>query len=306
MDVARTGAEDAMAKLPTIEGCLTALVTPFRDGKVDLEGLAKLVDWQIEQGVDGIVPVGTTGESATLGVEEHVAVIVATVKAARGRVPVIAGAGGNSTSEAIELTRAAEAAGANALLHVTPYYNRPSQEGLFRHFEAIARVTRLPIILYNVPSRTACDLLTETVARLADLDNIVGIKDATGNLVRGSELIARVGDRVTVLSGDDGTAFPLYAIGARGVISVVSNVAPRAMSDMWDAAEAGDWARGRQRHHELRVLSQMLFAEPSPAPTKAAMALLGRCTVDVRLPLVSATAGLVEQLRGEMRAQGLL
>jgi 4-hydroxy-tetrahydrodipicolinate synthase len=295
-----------MAKLAMIEGCLTALVTPFRDGKVDFEGLARLVDWQIEQGVDGIVSVGTTGESATLGVEEHVAVVAATVKAARGRVPVIAGAGGNATDEALELTRSSEAAGANALLHVTPYYNRPSQEGLFRHFEAIARATRLPIILYNVPSRTACDLLPETVARLADFDNIIAIKDATGNLVRASELIARAGDRVTVLSGDDGTTFPLYAVGARGVISVVSNIAPRAMSDMWDAVKAGDWARGRQRHYELRVLSQMLFAEPSPAPTKAALALLGRCTVDVRLPLVPATPGLVEQLRGEMRTQGLL
>jgi len=300
-----------MAKHATIEGCLTALVTPFRpfrDGKadVDFEALAKLVDWQIEQGVDGIVSVGTTGESATLDVEDHVAVIAATVKAARGRVPVIAGAGGNSTSEALELTRASEAAGADALLHVTPYYNRPSQEGLFRHFEAVARATKLPIILYNVPSRTACDLLTETVARLAAIDNVVGVKDATGNLARGGELIARVGERMVVLSGDDATAFPLYAIGARGVISVVSNVAPRAMSDMWDAVKAGDWARGRQRHYELRVLNQMLFAEPSPAPTKAALALLGRCSVDVRLPLVPATQGLVDQLRTEMRAQGLL
>jgi len=295
-----------MSKLAMIEGCLTALVTPFKNGKVDFEGLAKLVDWQIEQGVDGIVAVGTTGESATLSVEEHIAVVAATVKAARGRVPVIAGAGGNATDEALELTRASEAAGANALLHVTPYYNRPNQEGLFRHFEAIAKATKLPVILYNVPSRTACDLLTETVARLAEFDNVVGIKDATGNLVRGSELIARVGDRMVVLSGDDGTAFPLYAIGARGVISVVSNVAPRAMSDMWDAAKAGDWARARQRHYELRVLSQMLFNEPSPAPTKAALALLGRCTVDIRLPLVPATQGLVEQLRVEMRAQGLL
>jgi 4-hydroxy-tetrahydrodipicolinate synthase len=295
-----------MAKLAMIEGCLTALVTPFRDGKVDFDGLARLVDWQIEQGVDGIVSVGTTGESATLSVDEHVAVISATVKAARGRVPVIAGAGGNATDEALELTRASESAGAQALLHVTPYYNRPNQEGLFRHFEAIARATRLPIILYNVPSRTACDLLTETVARLADFDNVIGIKDATGNLVRGGELIARVGDRMAVLSGDDGTTFPLYAIGARGVISVVSNIAPRAMSDMWDAAKAGDWARARQRHYELRVLSQQLFVEPSPAPTKAALALLGRCSVDVRLPLVPATQGLVDQLRTEMRTQGLL
>jgi 4-hydroxy-tetrahydrodipicolinate synthase len=299
-----------MAKLATIEGCLTALVTPFlgpaRDGKVDFEGLAKLVDWQIEQGVDGIVAVGTTGESATLDVEEHIAVIAATVKAARGRVPVIAGAGGNATSEALELTRASESAGADALLHVTPYYNRPNQEGLFRHFEAIARSTKLPIILYNVPSRTACDLLTETVVRLAEIDNIVAIKDATGNLVRGSELIARVGDRIAVLSGDDGTAFPLYACGGRGVISVVSNVAPRAMSDMWDAVRDGDWARARKRHFELRVLNQLLFVEPSPAPAKAALSLLARCSAEVRLPLVPATAALIEQLRAEMRAQGLL
>src|SRR5262245_64596496 len=163
MDMRRAGAEDAMPKLATFEGCLTALVTPFRSGKVDFEALAKLVDWQIEQGVDGIVAVGTTGESATLDVEEHVAVIAATVKAARGRVPVVAGAGGNATTEALELTRASEAAGADALLHVTPYYNRPNQEGLYRHFEAVARSTKLPIILYNVPSRTACDLLTDPV-----------------------------------------------------------------------------------------------------------------------------------------------
>ena len=284
-----------MAKHAPIEGCLTALITPFRDGKVDFDGLAKLVDWQIEQGVDGIVAVGTTGESATLDVDEHVAVIAATVKA-----------GGNATSEALELTHAAEAAGANALLHVTPYYNRPNQEGLFRHFEAVARSTRLPIILYNVPSRTACDLLTETVVRLAEIDNIIGIKDATGNLVRGSELIAKVGDRLTVLSGDDGTSFPLYALGARGVISVVSNVSPFAMSDMWDAVKAGDWARAKRRHYELRVLMQMLFAEPSPAPTKAALAILGRCSPDVRLPIVAATPALAEQLRVELKTLGML
>jgi 4-hydroxy-tetrahydrodipicolinate synthase len=295
-----------MPKLVTIEGCLTALVTPFRDGKVDYDRLTKLVDWQIEQGVDGLVAVGTTGESATLDVDEHIAVIVATIKAARGRVPVVAGAGGNATAEALDLTRASEAAGADAVLHVTPYYNRPSQEGLFRHFEAISKVSKLPIVLYNVPTRTACDLLADTVVRLAELENVIAIKDATGNLVRGGELIARVGDRLAVLSGDDGTAFPLYALGARGVISVVSNVAPRAMSDMWDAVKAGDWARARQRHYELRALNQLLFVEPSPAPTKAALALLGRCSTDVRLPLVSATDGLVEQLRGEMRTQGML
>ncbi|MBL9015882.1 MAG: 4-hydroxy-tetrahydrodipicolinate synthase [Myxococcales bacterium] len=295
-----------MAKLAKIEGCLTALVTPFRDGRVDFDALAKLVDWQIENGVDGLVSVGTTGESATLDVEEHVAVIAATVKAARGRVPVVAGAGGNATSEALALTKASEDAGADALLHVTPYYNRPNQEGLFRHFEAIAKVSKLPIILYNVPTRTACDLLTDTVVRLAEFDNVIGIKDATGNLVRGSELVAKCGDKITILSGDDGTTFPLYACGGRGVISVVSNVAPKQMSDMWDAVKAGDWERARHRHFELRVLNQMLFAEPSPAPTKAALSLLGRCSLDVRLPLVPATAGLVEQLKTEMKSSGLL
>jgi len=289
-----------MPKLPRIEGCLTALVTPFSGGKVDFPTLAKLVDWQIENGVDGIVAVGTTGESATLDVDEHVAVIAATVKAARGRVPVVAGAGGNATSEALTLTKASEQAGADALLHVTPYYNRPSQEGLYRHFEAIAKSTKLPIILYNVPTRTACDMLTETVVRLADFDNIIAIKDATGNLVRATELVAKCGDRVTVLSGDDGTAFPLYAVGARGVISVVSNVAPRDMSDMWDAAKAGDWERARRLHHKLRAMSQMLFAEPSPAPTKAVLALLGRCSADVRLPLVNASEKLTAELRAAL------
>lgn len=289
-----------------IEGCLTALVTPFRDGQVDFDTLARLVDWQIDEGVDGIVSVGTTGESATLSVEEHVAVIAATVKAARGRVPVIAGAGANSTTEALELTHASEEAGADALLHVTPYYNRPSQEGLYQHFAAIARASRLPIVLYNVPTRTGCDLLTETVVRLAELDNVVAIKDATGNLVRGSELIAAVGHTMAVLSGDDGTALPLYACGGRGVISVVSNVAPRAMSDMWDAARAGDWERAKARHHELRVLNQMLFAEPSPAPTKAALSLMSRASAEVRLPLVAASARMVEALRGELAARGLV
>jgi 4-hydroxy-tetrahydrodipicolinate synthase len=291
---------------PRFEGCLTAIVTPFANGKVDFDGLAKLVDWQIENGVDGIVSVGTTGESATLDVEEHVAVIAATVKAAKGRVPVIAGAGGNATSEALALTKASEDAGADALLHVTPYYNRPNQEGLYRHFEALAKASKLPIVLYNVPTRTACDLLTDTVVRLAQFDNIVAIKDATGNLVRGSELIAKVGDRLTVLSGDDGTSFPLYACGSRGVISVVSNVAPREMADMWDHVKAGNWDKAKQIHYKLRVLNQLLFAEPSPAPTKAALSLLGRCSLEVRLPLVQATGKLVEELRTEMRAQGLV
>jgi 4-hydroxy-tetrahydrodipicolinate synthase len=289
-----------------IEGCLTALVTPMKAGRVDFDSLAKLVDWQIENGVDGIVAVGTTGESATLDVEEHVAVIAATVKAARGRVPVIAGAGGNATSEALALTKASEDAGADALLHVTPYYNRPNQEGLYHHFAAIARATKLPVVLYNVPTRTACDLLTDTVVRLCEFSNIVAIKDATGNLVRGAELIAKVGDRLVVLSGDDGTTFPYYALGARGVISVVSNVAPKDFADMWDHAKAGNWDKAKKIHFKLRHLMNLLFAEPSPAPTKAALAMMDRCPTDVRLPLVAATAKLHDELRAEMHAQGML
>ena len=264
------------------------------------------VDWQIEQGIDGIVSVGTTGESATLDVEEHVAVIAATVKAARGRVPVIAGAGGNATAEALALTKASEDAGADALLHVTPYYNRPSQEGLYRHFEAVAKSTKLPIVLYNVPSRTACDLLTETVVRLCSIANIVAIKDATGNLVRGAELIAKVGDRLAVLSGDDGTAFPLYALGAQG--RDLGRLEPRAARDGRDVGRGQGRRlddRARRIHFKLRLLNQLLFAEPSPAPTKAALALLGRCSTDVRLPLVAASQKLVDELRAELRAQGM-
>jgi 4-hydroxy-tetrahydrodipicolinate synthase len=289
-----------------IEGCLTALVTPFKAGRVDFEALAKLVDWQIENGIDGIVAVGTTGESATLDVEEHVAVIAAAVKAARGRVPVIAGAGGNATAEALALTKASEDAGADALLHVTPYYNRPNQEGLYQHFAAIARATKLPVVLYNVPTRTACDLLTDTVARLCEFSNIVAIKDATGNLVRGGELIAKVGERLVVLSGDDGTTFPLYALGARGVISVISNIAPKDMAEMWDHVKAGNWDQARKIHYKLRHLMSLLFVEPSPAPTKAALAMMDRCSTDVRLPLVAATTKLHDELRAEMHAQGML
>ncbi len=287
-----------------IEGCLTALVTPFRNGAVDFDTLHQLVEWQIAEGIDGIVSVGTTGESATVDIDEHVAVIAATVKAARGRVPVIAGAGGNATTEALALTRASERAGADGLLHVTPYYNRPSQHGLYRHFEAIAKSTRLPIILYNVPTRTACDLLTETVALLCEFDNVVAVKDATGNLVRGAELIDRVGHKMAILSGDDGTAFPLYALGARGVISVASNVAPRDCAEMWDAVKAGDWMKARMLHYKLRALFQLLFAEPSPAPTTAALALPRRCSGEVRLPLVAASPLLIEQLTVELDRNG--
>lgn len=299
-----------MAKLPLIEGCLTALVTPFRDGAVDYEALTRLVEWQIDSGIDGLVAVGTTGESATLDVEEHVEVISHVVRAAKGRVPVVAGAGGNATSEALALSAASEKAGAQALLHVTPYYNKPTQEGLYRHYAAIAASTKLPILLYNVPSRTSCDLLPETVERLASIPNIVGIKEALGAMPRATELVARVGTRsahgLAVLSGDDATAFPMYAVGARGVISVVSNIAPREMSEMWDHARDGQWEKAAELHYRLRVLNQLLFVESNPIPVKAALHLMGRCAPEVRLPLVPCSAGLIDQLRGAMQSAGLL
>jgi 4-hydroxy-tetrahydrodipicolinate synthase len=285
---------------------MTALITPMRDGAVDFDALGRLVEWQIADGVDGLVAVGTTGESATLDMKEHVDVIAHVVKTARGRVPVVAGAGGNATREALALTAASEQAGAGALLHVTPYYTRPTQDGMVRHFEAIARSTKLPVILYNVPSRTAVDLLPDAVERLAAIDNIVAIKEATGNLMRATELIARVGDRVAVLSGDDGTAFPLYAVGARGVISVVSNVAPARMARMWDAAVAGKWDESRAEHYAIRVLNNLLFLEGNPAGPKAALALMGKCANELRPPIYPVSAQLTEQLRKHLLAEGLL
>jgi len=287
------------------EGAMTALVTPLRDGAVDYDALTKLVEHQLANGIDGLVAVGTTGESPTLDFDEHIGVVAHTVKVVAGRVPVIAGAGGNATSEALELSRRSADVGADALLHVTPYYNRPNQDGLFRHFEAIARAVPLPIILYNVPGRTGCDLLPDTVVRLAQLDNVVGIKEATGNVPRAAELIARIGHKLAVISGDDATAFSLYGLGAKGVISVVSNVDPARMAQMWDAAVAGQWTRARELHYTLRPLIDLLFVEPSPMPTKAALALLGRIGPEIRAPLYPASAGLGDKLRAELERLGL-
>jgi 4-hydroxy-tetrahydrodipicolinate synthase len=293
---------------PKLEGAMTALVTPFKHGAVDHDALTRLVEWQISSGIDGLVAVGTTGESATLDNDEHIDVVARVVKVAAGRVPVIAGTGANATAEAIELSKRAADAGADALLQVTPYYNRPTQEGLYRHFVAVAEAVKLPILLYNVPTRTGCDLLPDTVVRLAQVDNIVGIKEATGSLPRATELVARTGNhgRFVVISGDDATTMPLYAIGARGVISVVSNCAPAMMAQMWDAAAAGQWKTARDLHHALRVLNCLLFVEASPAPIKAALHLQGRLEQELRLPMVPVTAGLYEQLRAELARLELL
>lgn len=290
-----------------LEGTWTALVTPFRDGRVDDRALAGLVEAQIEARIDGIVSVGTTGESPTVSAAEHAEIVRRTVQAAAGRVPVIAGAGSNSTQHSIELARAARAAGAVGLLVVTPYYNKPTQDGLVRHFRAIAEAVPLPIVAYNVPGRTGCDLLPETIARLAaEVPEVVAVKEATGNVHRTTQILARTGDRITVLSGDDFTAMPLYAVGARGVISVVSGIAPRLMVDMWRAARDGDYARARALHYRVQPLSEALFAEPNPIPIKAALAMAGKITEELRPPLYPLAGPARERLRQALAAEGLL
>ncbi len=288
----------------SFHGALTALVTPMRAGDVDYPALTRVVEEQIAAGIDGLVAVGTTGESARLTVSEHVAVIKHVVEVTARRVPVIAGAGGNATAEAIELSQASEAAGADALLHVTPYYNRPSQEGLYRHYAAIAHETRLPIVLYNVPARTACDLLPDTVARLAEIEQVVAIKEAS-DVKRASELIARVGDRIDVLSGDDVSTLAIMALGGKGIISVASNVMPRQVVELCQAAAAGNLTRARAIHVDLLPLFQLLFAEPSPGPVKAALELRGLIDGELRLPMCAISPGLRARLAEYLKGRGL-
>jgi 4-hydroxy-tetrahydrodipicolinate synthase len=287
-------------------GVITALVTPFRNGAVDEEALRRLVDEQIDAGIDGLVPVGTTGESPTLDHEEHLRVIQIVVLQARKRVPVIAGTGANSTREAIELSKEAKRLGADGMLQVTPYYNKPTQDGLYRHFKAIIEAASLPTIVYNVPGRTGCDLLPETVARLCDIKEVVGIKEATGNLQRASQIIARVGDRLVVLSGDDATALPLFAVGARGVISVVSNVAPGDFAGMWDAFAAGDLARARDLHYRCFPLSEGLFIEANPIPVKSALAMMGKIADEIRPPLYPMSGANKEKVHKILLDLGLV
>jgi 4-hydroxy-tetrahydrodipicolinate synthase len=290
-------------------GVITALVTPLRGDAVDEEALRRLVDEQIASGVDGLVPVGTTGESPTLTNEEHLRVIQLVVEATKKRVPVIAGTGSNSTRETIEMSAAARKVGADGLLLVTPYYNRPGQEHLYRHFKAVVEAVPLPSVLYNVPGRTACDLLPETIVRLAELPQVVGVKEATASALRASQVLAQLGsknDQVALLSGDDATAFPLFALGARGVISVVSNVAPKQMSAMWDAAAAGDWKKARELHYRLLPLGEGLFVEANPIPVKTAMAMMGRIADEIRPPLYPLAPQHREKLRAQLQELGVL
>jgi 4-hydroxy-tetrahydrodipicolinate synthase len=288
-----------------VRGCITALVTPFRNGSVDFDALYRLVDRQLAAGVAGLVPCGSTGEAATLTHDEHIQVIRQVVQQVAGRAKVIAGTGSNSTAEAISLTRAAKEAGADAALLITPYYNKPTQEGLFRHYQAVAEAARLPMILYNIPGRTACKLEAETIQRLSELPEVVGLKDSTGSLDEVQEVLRLCGDRLLVYSGDDSLTLPILAVGGAGVISVVSNILPERCVAMMQAAEAGDWHRARQIHFELLPLIRALFWETNPIPVKAALSMLGLCSDEVRLPLVPLSSRWRDPLRAILRAQGL-
>jgi 4-hydroxy-tetrahydrodipicolinate synthase len=290
-----------------IKGSIVAIVTPMHaDGSLDFEGLNRLIDWHIAEGTDSIVIAGTTGESATVSVEEHCALIKATVAHAKGRIPIIAGAGANSTAEAIKLTRFAKEAGADATLQVVPYYNRPTQEGMFQHFKAIAEAVDLPVILYNVPGRTVADMSNETILRLAAIPNIVGVKDATGNIGRGYDLLRLAPTSFAVYSGDDPTAMALMLAGGAGNISVTANVTPRAMADMCRAAIAGDIAKALELNNKMFPLHQKLFIEPNPVPVKWALAEMGKMPAGIRLPLVPLAADCHEAVRAALREAGAL
>jgi 4-hydroxy-tetrahydrodipicolinate synthase len=267
-------------------GTFTALVTPFRNGEVDVEALEDMVEFQIEHGVSGLVPCGTTGETPAMSEEEDRVVVETVVRVAAGRVPVVAGTGSNSTDMAIKYTKMAQEVGADGSLQVAPYYNKPTQEGLYRHFAAIAESTDLPLILYNIPGRTSVTISAETMARLAEVPNIVGVKDSTLSMNMISDVISLCGEEFDVLSGDDPMTLPLISLGGVGVISVASNVAPGAVSDMVKALLEGEWERGRELHYELLPLFRALFVETNPIPVKTAASLLGLCSDEMRLPLI--------------------
>jgi 4-hydroxy-tetrahydrodipicolinate synthase len=288
------------------KGSIVALITPFRQHAVDEKSFQELVDWQIDQGTHGLVPCGTTGESPSLSHSEHKRVVELCVEASRGRVPVIAGTGSNSTEEAIDFTRHAKAAGADAALMVCPYYNRPTQEGLYQHFKAVHDAVELPIIIYNIPARSAVDMSVATMARLAKLPNIVGVKDATADLARPLRTRQAIGADFCMLSGEDATALAFNAQGGVGCISVTANVAPRACADMQEAWQKGDTSRAMRINDRLAALHDALFVETSPAPVKYAASLLGKSTPDVRLPLVAASAEAQAKVQHAMRVAGVL
>lgn len=288
-----------------LKGSLVALITPMnQDGSINYEQLHDLIDWHIENGTDGIVAVGTTGESATLPVEEHLAVIEATVKHVNKRIPVIAGTGANNTVEAIALSKAAEQAGADYTLSVVPYYNKPSQEGIYQHFKAIAETTSIPMIIYNVPGRTVISMSNDTILRLAEIPNIIGVKEASGNIGNNIELINSVPEGFAVLSGDDPTGLPFMLCGGHGVVTVAANVAPKLFADMCRAALEGDIATARRLNEQLIPIYNTMFCEPSPAAPKWGLSLLGKCEPHVRLPLVALTEAGQAKVRAALEKSG--
>ena len=288
------------------QGSLVALVTPFRDGKVDEATLKQLVEFQIAGGTDAIVPCGTTGESPTLDHAEHNRVVDVVIEAAKKRIPVVAGTGSNSTAEAISMTKHAKDAGADAALIVLPYYNKPTQKGLIEHCLKIADTVDLPLILYNIPGRTAVKMLPETLAKLADHPNIVGMKEATGNLEQMTQDIVLCGDKLSYLSGDDTLTLPLMSVGGKGVISVVANIVPKDVADMTHAFLNGDWKRARELHLKLFPLCQAMFYETNPIPVKTALAMMGKIREEFRLPLCPLTDANRKKLEAALRSYGLL
>ena len=288
-----------------IKGSIVAIVTPFKNGKLDEKALSELIEWHIAQGTNAIVPCGTTGESATLDYEEHYRVIEVTIKVVNGRVPVIAGTGANSTDETIMMTRKAKEMGADAALLVAPYYNKPTQEGLYRHYKAVAEAVDIPQVLYNVPGRTAVNMLPETVARLAEIKNIVAIKEATGNMAQVSEVLRLCGDKITVISGDDFTTFPLILLGGKGTISVSANVAPKDMSDMCRALLEGNIDEARRLHFKLEPLNKGMFIETNPIPVKTALSLMGRIQEEMRLPLCPMSSANRDKLKNILINYGI-
>lgn len=287
-------------------GAFTAIITPFKNGAIDEEALRKLIDWQIESGVDGIVPCGTTGEAATMNDEEIERVVRIAVEQSAKRVPVLAGSGSNNTAHAIHLTNMVEKAGADGTLQITPYYNKPTQEGLFQHFSAIAAKTKLPVVLYNVPGRTSVNMLPATVARLAKIQNIIGLKDAAGNLDQTMETLNLVGDNFTILSGEDAINFPLYEIGVKGCISVTSNVAPKDVSRVYDLFHSGEHEAAKRLHLNLLNLNKAMFFETNPIPAKTSLSLMGRCTPEFRLPLCSMSPETLKKLVDVLKGYNLV
>jgi 4-hydroxy-tetrahydrodipicolinate synthase len=288
------------------KGSIVAIVTPFKEGKVDEETFRELIEFQIENGTNAIVPCGTTGESATLTMKEHDRVIDIAVEAVNKRIPVIAGTGGNSTSEAIELTKHAKKIGADGTLQVTPYYNKPTQEGLYQHFKAIAKAAPLPQVLYNVPGRTGVNMLPETVARLADLPEIVAVKEASGNLAQMAEIVKLAGDKITLLSGDDNVTLPVLSLGGKGVVSVVANIVPKETAELVSAWEDGNLERAKEIFYKLFNLCQAMFYETNPIPVKTSLALMGKIGDEMRLPLYRMAPANLEKLKKALKDYGLL